>query len=281
MPRTLQLIVNADDFGAANHINEGIIEAHIAGVVTSASLMVNGDAIEHAVALAKKTPTLDLGLHITLVGERPVLAPTEVPSLCGKDGRLVKDAGAFVCSYLSGKIDTDELRAEIEAQILHAQKLGISLSHVDSHQHIHMLPGVLVIVKELAAKHRIAGLRVPDEAIAAYMLKERPARLLSLLILKSFCKISSSPSLARPDHFAGFFYGGRLDKQRLLTVLAAFPREGSCELMCHPGLGRDDSSYAAWNYAWADETAALTDPEVRDFINTNQISLIPFRALTN
>ena len=63
---TQKLIVNADDFGRSSPINQGIIEGHQTGVVTSASLMTEREGFDEAVRLAKAHPRLGIGLHLDL-----------------------------------------------------------------------------------------------------------------------------------------------------------------------------------------------------------------------
>src|SRR5206468_4073876 len=60
------LVVSGDDFGAAPEVNAAIVRAHRDGILTSASLMVTGDAVEEAVALARAHPRLAVGLHLVL-----------------------------------------------------------------------------------------------------------------------------------------------------------------------------------------------------------------------
>ncbi|TMB15373.1 MAG: ChbG/HpnK family deacetylase [Deltaproteobacteria bacterium] len=72
------LIVTGDDFGISRGINRGIVEAHLSGIVTSTSLMVDRPACEEAVALARRCPTLSLGLHLELDAVDPELVPTEI-----------------------------------------------------------------------------------------------------------------------------------------------------------------------------------------------------------
>jgi predicted glycoside hydrolase/deacetylase ChbG (UPF0249 family) len=62
-------IVNGDDFGASHGINQGIIEAHQEGVLTSTSLMVNMAGTEEAVQMSVKSPNLSIGLHVVLTNE--------------------------------------------------------------------------------------------------------------------------------------------------------------------------------------------------------------------
>ena len=70
---TRQLVVNADDFGFTRGVNEGIVEAHRKGLLTSTTLMANGQAFDQAIELARANPTLDVGCHLVLVGGRSLL----------------------------------------------------------------------------------------------------------------------------------------------------------------------------------------------------------------
>src|ERR1700691_5844034 len=76
-----RLIVNADDFGFTRDVNEGIIETHRNGILTATTLMANGAAFDHAVALARENPSLDVGCHLVLVQGRSVADPSrELPA---------------------------------------------------------------------------------------------------------------------------------------------------------------------------------------------------------
>lgn len=107
-----RLIVNADDFGASEGINRGIIDAHDQGIVTSASLMVRMPATHHAVRLGRERPKLSIGLHIDLTGEG-----TPPPA-------DIDDAAAC----------RDEIRAQIEA---FAELMLRAPSHLDAHHNIY------------------------------------------------------------------------------------------------------------------------------------------------
>ena len=146
----LKLLVHADDFGLSEEVNEGILRAHRDGVLTSTSLMANGAAFEHAVGLTRTTPSLDVGIDLTLVEERPILDPREIPSLVDKDGRFHPHITTLAKLYLQGKIRPEEVHRELEAQIRKVRSHGVAISHADSHQHAHMLPDILRTTVELA-----------------------------------------------------------------------------------------------------------------------------------
>lgn len=118
------LIVNADDFGASDGVNRGIVEAHRNGIVTSTSLMVTGAAARAAVALAQEHPALGLGLHWDLDGEQA-------------EPQLDLD-------------DTVAVRAELARQLeVFSELTGQLPTHVDSHHHVHRRPELAAIAQEL------------------------------------------------------------------------------------------------------------------------------------
>ena len=276
-----RLIVHADDFGLSERVNEGIVEAHRDGVLTSTSVIASGAAFEHAVALSRATPTLDIGVHLTLVEEEPVAAADAIPTLLDSNGRFYREAGTFMTRYLFGTISIDEIERELDAQIGKVIAHGVKVTHLDGHQHLHMVPGIRRVVGGLARKYAIPSIRYPREALQLYMLHERESlvRVPQLLVLNTFCTFARTADAKRCDHFYGFFYGGRLTKENLMMVLRHLPSTGTSELMCHPGLSDPDSRYAHWGYRWKDERDALIDPEIKDYLNSKRIELISYADL--
>jgi hopanoid biosynthesis associated protein HpnK len=275
----LRLIVHADDFGLTECINEGVVVAHRDGVLTSASVMANGAAFEHATQLARATPTLDVGIHLVLVAERPLLPAADIPSLMTEDGTFPGHATALARRYLLGRIRLDEVRAELAAQIERVLAAGLRPSHLDSHQHTHMLPGIRRVVVELAQRYRIPAMREPVEALRSYMLRTpagwvraAQAQVLRLLALRA----ASDPTW-HADHFVGFFEGGRLDRVRLRRLLAHLPSMGTCELMCHPGRADPASPYGHWGYRWHEELEALSDPGLVGLLRERGVRLASYR----
>ena len=86
MDGTKRLIVSADDFGMSAGVNAGILRAHREGILSDASLMVNGAAADEAVELARSAPRLSVGLHLVLAQGRSTLPPGEIPDLVDADG---------------------------------------------------------------------------------------------------------------------------------------------------------------------------------------------------
>lgn len=118
------LIFNADDFGASPGINRGIVECHRDGILTSASVMVTGAAVEEAAELAQANPGLGLGLHWDVVGE-------DERDFDPRDQRTVRD----------------EFAIQLERFV---ELLGRTPTHVDSHRHMHLDDGVRELFFALA-----------------------------------------------------------------------------------------------------------------------------------
>jgi hopanoid biosynthesis associated protein HpnK len=279
----LRLIVNADDMGLTERVNEGILQAHQTGIVTSTSIIANGAAFEDAVTRCKKVATLDVGVHLTLVEERPCLKPDLIPTLVDSAGRLHHHATAFVKKYLAGKIQLEEVWRELEAQVRRVLSHGITVSHLDSHQHLHILPQIIDMTVKLARKYDIPAIRVPRESIRTYMFRGAGAlpRVLELMVLNGFCFLQQSRIRLRADHVAGFHMAGNLNKKNLQKLLQSLPDDGICELMCHPGLDDPNSRYSHWGYHWQDELEALVDPEIAEYFRQKGIRLVSYREFAN
>jgi len=275
-----QLIVNADDWGLTPGVNRGILRAFQGGIVTSASLLVTGSAFEEAVALAQQNPELDVGLHLALVEERAVLGHDVLPTLVNETGQFPRTSGEFIRRAFLGRINWDEVEREIAAQIARFQKTGLRLSHINSHQHLHMFPPVFQIVRRLT--HGMDNVWIRDPAGP---WRKSPGvqlrRWLQQLALNLTClsaRRSYSQGLPQmPDGMYGFEYGGCLTRPALEQILHKIP-DGLYELICHPGEGDLDTRtrYRHWGYRWAEELEALTAPETHGLLKKHGIALTSF-----
>ena len=160
-----QLIINADDFGLHPLINKGIIKGHSEGIITSTSLMPSAPYFDEAVQLAKANPSLGVGIHLTLVGGVKPACTSGVNSLLTADGVFAEDYTVFAKKWYTGSIKKNELVKELETQIEKVLIAGIKPTHIDSHQHMHVLPGIAGIVVRLCEKYGIKKIRMPGENI--------------------------------------------------------------------------------------------------------------------
>jgi len=279
-----RLIVNADDFGLNPAVNRAIIDGHASGCITSTSLMAGGPAYYEAIGMADACPGLGIGVHLTLVGERPVADPSRVPSLVDGEGRLPENYLQFLARFLLGKVALAEVRCELAAQLDKVAADGIAVSHVDSHQHLHVFPGILDIVLDLAAERSIRALRIPDEPLlftGGYPFAVgRIIGRTGLSLLAGWARRKArSRGFAAPDFFFGMLAGGNMQEQYILNIINALP-PGTSEIMVHPG--NDDISLQAlyhWSYHWQSELAAVTGKPVLGQLAKQGIDLVSFREL--
>jgi chitin disaccharide deacetylase len=142
-----KLIVNADDYGYSKGVNYGIIEAHLNGIVNSATMMMNMYAVEHGIELAKQTPTLGLGIHLVLTAGKPLLDNLET---------IVDENGAFQkLSFWNNHptVNVAEVEKEWDAQIQKFLSFNLKPTHLDSHHHMHMLPILQPVIVKLSQKY--------------------------------------------------------------------------------------------------------------------------------
>jgi hopanoid biosynthesis associated protein HpnK len=270
-----RLIVHADDFGLSEKINTGIIDAYVNGILRSTSIVASGQAFDHAVALVRSNSSLDIGIHLTLVEEQPISAPQQIPTLVNSKGQFLEHATIFTKQYLRGKINKQDIRRELGLQIEKILATGLTVSHLDSHQHVHMLPGIWGIVYELSKKYQIPAIRYPLERFRGYMYKDQNrARLIEQFALNFFCTFINRNNIHTTDHFVGFFFGGHVNRDNLYTIIKNLPASGTCELMCHPGEHDTASLYNHWQYHWQDELDALKDGTLQELLIQQNIDLI-------
>jgi len=278
--RPCLLVVNADDFGISRGVNRGIVEAHRAGLVTSASLMANLPSAEDALTRAAVCPDLSLGLHLTLTAGRPLSPPEQVPTLVDEAGRFLV-LGQLLTRLSTGKVRPSEVARELSAQVDWAIRRGVHPTHLDSHHHVHVHPLVAPIVIRLAREHRIGWVRGPAEgAPTPRLVALRPKDAARTAAISTFGALLRwqlrRAGLCTADHFRGIGLGMGFGERDLLGVLRALP-DGLTELMTHPGYPDEELARLTVFAEGRDrELAALTSRSVRDLVSRAGIRLTGF-----
>lgn len=279
-----QLIINADDFGLHPLINKGIIKGHSEGIITSTSLIPSAPYFDEAMQLAKANPSLGVGIHLTLVGGVKPACTSGVNSLLTADGVFAEDYTVFAKKWYTGSIKKNELVKELETQIEKVLAAGIKPTHIDSHQHMHVLPGIAGIVVRLCKKYGIKKIRMPGENIfwsggfEAGMGRKIGRDGLSFCAMLAKGKAQSA-GLVYPQHFFGMLAGGNLNAELVKNILLNLP-EGTSEIMTHPGLDSTElAKHFTWGYHWQDELGAFLSAENKEIVREHGIKLINFGGL--
>lgn len=278
----MQIIVNADDFGCSTCINTAVIQAHHRGVLTSASLMVTGDAAEEAVALAKQTPSLAVGLHVVVAGGRAALSPSQIPHLVNGHGRFPDDPLRAGVLYFFNRAARQELARELEAQFERFAATGLSLSHVDSHLHMHVHPTVFGLLLPLLREYGATGLRLPRDDFWLAMDYDRTqagknaawALAFGLLSRQCLAHLNGGPPIVA-ERVYGLMQTGRMQEPYVLALLDRL-QVPTAELYFHPSTLPEGSSLGPN----AGDLATLLSPAVRRIIEERGIRLATYRSLS-
>jgi chitin disaccharide deacetylase len=288
-----QLIVNADDFGLTKRVNEGIVEAHRRGIVTSTTLMANGAAFGAAVALSRQVPHLGIGAHLNLSEGTPVSPLHRIPSLLNARGRLYWTPERLWKGIVAQQVNLAEVETELRAQIVKIHRAGIRPTHLDGHKHVHVVPGVSDIVVRLAREFSVPSVRCPLEEPPGlfHMLGSRRASRPSVLkqylvgrgvsaLARRFRQKLAEAGLGCPNHFYGLSYTGFLDARGICEVLGQLP-DGTSELMCHPGYADAELARTGTRLLGEREIEAfaLRSRLVRGLIEDSGIRLVNYNAL--
>ncbi|XP_032953580.1 carbohydrate deacetylase isoform X2 [Rhinolophus ferrumequinum] len=242
----VRLVVTADDFGYCPRRDEGIVEAFLAGAVTSVSLLVNGAAAESAAELARRHQ-IPTGLHANLSEGRPVgSARHGASSLLSPEGFFLGKMG-FREAVAAGDVALPQVREELEAQLGRFRELlGRNPTHVDGHQHVHVLPGVCQVFAEVLQAHGVRFTRLPlERGVGGCTWLEAPARAFACSVERD-ARAAVGPFSGRglrwTDAFVGLSTCGRHMSAHRVSGALARALEGTptghfltAELMAHPG----------------------------------------------
>jgi len=287
-----RLIINADDFGLTGGVNRAIVEAHEGGVVSSATLMANGQAFDDAIALAQCRPRLGVGCHLVLVDGAPLLDPTAVRSLLDRGGsagnpHFREGITRFGMLALLGRLRENEIEAEATAQIRKLQAAGVKVTHLDSHKHTHTFPRVLRPLLRAAASCGVRAIRNPFERIQGSQLAASPSlwrRWAEVGVLRGlarqFREAVQQAGIATPDGTLAIVATGSLN-ERLFRLMVEHLPDGTWELVCHPGYNDADlrEVHTRLRQSREQELQILTSPATRELLAANGIEIVSFREL--
>ena len=235
-----RLIVNADDFGMSEAVNEAIVRAHREGVLTSASLMVTGEAAAQAVRLAKENPGLAVGIHLVAVMGRSVLPPPEIPTLVDRERNFSNNPTAAGLKYFFSPQSRREIRREIAAQFARFHETGLKLSHVDGHLHLHVHPVIFNEALRQATKYGARRMRVPAEERRLALGFDPSHRAQKTFFTIQFGGLARymkrklrAAGFTVPERVYGNLQSGRMSESYFLYMLDRLPAATS-EIYFHP-----------------------------------------------
>lgn len=156
--------INADDFGISPGVNSAIEKMFRSGRLNSASLICGCGYFDEAVAIAKRNPGLEIGLHFNITNGSSRI----------KNGFL----SLLIAAILQPKSLAKKVEKELRSQISLLEQNGIKPSHIDSHRHVHMIFRIFGIVKKVAKEQGINRVRIINESLISTCLIDHPKKFL-------------------------------------------------------------------------------------------------------
>jgi hopanoid biosynthesis associated protein HpnK len=243
--------------------------------------MVAGGAVEQAVAIARASPSLHVGLHIVLVEGRPCLPPDAIPDLVGSDGLFRSDMVASAVDIFFKSRVRRQLGAEIQAQFRAFAATGLPLDHVNTHKHFHLHPTIAGAILRIGRDFGLNAMRVPSEPRDVLMRAEPGVQVSPAYVTGPWSAAVrwrlNRAGVETADQVFGLHWSGAMTPERLLGLVRHLP-PGVSEIYTHPATaGGFDGDCPG--YAYAQELAALTSPEVIAAVRASGARLAGFSNL--
>lgn len=259
-------IVSADDFGLSIAVNDGIEQAHREGLLSTASLMVAGDAAADAVRRARAMPRLRVGLHLVVIEGPAVLPPADIAALVDAAGQFPSDQLGLGLRYAFSRAARAQLTREIAAQFRAFAATSLPLDHANAHKHMHLHPVVGRLMIETGRAHGLRALRVPAEparVMTALGVPQGPGARALLAWTRLLRAQARRAGVVTNDHAFGIAWSGGMTEARVLRLIPHLPA-GVSEIYFHPAAARDvllDRLMPGYDHAG--EMAALMSPALR------------------
>lgn len=268
----------------------GIVRAFKDGILTSTTMMANGDAFEQAVSLAKEHTNLAVGCHLAAVGGKPV--SREDSPLVDEKGLLPKTLSQLILKIARGKVRLAHIEREFAAQVEHLISAGIHPTHLDTHKHTAVHPTVTTALVRTAKAYNIACVRFPFESPRGILgataqanrrihSKQRLMAMITLVSAARFRSMMKKHQLRTPDYFCGVALTGLLDADAIIKTIRSL-RGGVTELMCHPSVYDEELQNAQTRLKKEREREleALIDQDVRQCLIEEKVELSSYAELS-
>jgi hopanoid biosynthesis associated protein HpnK len=281
-----RIIITGDDFGLALPVNKAIEEAHLKGVLTTASLMVGAKFAGDAAERSRNHPSLKVGLHLTLVEGSSVLPPQRIPDLVDASGSFPTHLTRAGFKFFFYPGIRKQLEGEIRAQFDAFHKTGFVLDHVNAHNHMHLHPTVLRLILKVGRDYGLKAIRLPNEPPLRSWQAARASlgsRFASWIFLFPWLHLMKGmmrrANVRHNDFLFGMNDSGAMTLDLALRLVQHLP-DGATELCFHPAVSRCaeiDSTMPGYRHE--DELRALTSEALIHALNAKGLKTIAFSDL--
>lgn len=277
MPTESYLIVNADDFGYDPGVNRGIIESARRGIVTATGIFANAENLQEQVDMLRDIDHLDTGVHLNLTYGKPVAKGTL--ELTRAWGGSFPGKATLLRALATGKMGVEAVKTEWRAQIERCLASGVHVRFVNSHEHVHMLPGLFGVTRSLAREFGVPHVRV---AVGEWRARPTVGSIARNALIDGMRMCIPSRSRDEAPIMIGLAASGRLSLPYLENTLKSLRKGGVYELMCHPGCTHGSllkDPHLLHYHDWDGERMALCSDEAGHLCEEFGIRLIGYRHL--
>ena len=279
-----QLIITGDDYGLCAPVNEAIEECLAAGTMGATCVMTNMPACDEAVTLRRKFPGKSIGLHWNITQGRPLLDPVAVPSLVDGNGQFV---GPLRQRWLTGRVSRAEIRAELAAQHKRFEKLAGSADFWNTHQNVHVFPGLFQLFVALGKELKIPAMRSHARftlpavgSVGAYHVRH-PGYWLKGHVIRRWSNEARAAGTRLPD---GRLYlpGYQPGSYTLTALVERIPWRdvhAALELVIHPAKALDENLFGGLTDSRLREYETFRNPTLVGRLKQSGVRLVGFDAL--
>ena len=247
--------------------------------------MVSAPAAAEAVEIAKSLPELKVGLHIVLSNGKSTLPASEIPALVNSDGEFPASQVSSGIKMFFNAESKFQLEKEIRAQFEAFKATGLTLDHVNAHNHMHIHPTVFSLILTIGSEYGVTAIRIPNEKPLESIIennKEKFKRYAQWFSLKPFISSMKKQCDVRGINYNDTIYGlydsGHMNIDTLIRILPHI-EEGTTEIYMHPATERwEGIDPAATDYEFEAEFKALSHARIKRAIEKFDIQLSGFNS---
>jgi predicted glycoside hydrolase/deacetylase ChbG (UPF0249 family) len=269
------LIINADDFGMSREVNEGTKKGIQEGIITSVSVMANMPYFDDAIQFLQKYPLVSVGLHFNITEGKPLILPKDA-------GALIREDDSFYhWPQLIGRVAFKnikrlEIEHELKKQYGALKKTGLTITHIDSHHHVHLYPTIFKIISAFADKEGIQALRGNyfnswNLTLGIWKKPIVTQVVVNSALLLSNLRHHNLTHLYEINRFYDINWGRDLEPEDLLKILNKLP-DGTTEFICHLAVesATGNKKFLTPRYK---ALTLLTNTKIKNHLTNNGITL--------
>jgi predicted glycoside hydrolase/deacetylase ChbG (UPF0249 family) len=235
------LIINADDYGLCDSVNDGIIECYREGLVSDFSFIINPDYLDQSVKKLKSENITDFGIHFNIT--MGISKFGKARGLTDSQGRFLSTGNLFL-KWVKGSLNTEAIYLELKSQFEYLVSCGFNITHFDSHQNVHLIPDIFILFEKIKKEFQLKNIpiRLPAERIRLFH-KYKLSNLRRMIILNTLSFISKRKikELDFIKTIGGDFFNNSNPDKVFKDVIANMKNDGTVyEIAVHPGYPSQD-----------------------------------------